>query len=374
MRKPRTWIAIIVIAATFVAAYFLLKPKAAEEGEEVAADMAVHTGTVARATLHRTVTAYGIVEPEPAAAGRVPADAEVASPVSGIVTHIDCVEGQRVAKGDVLFRLDSRVADVAFQKATKAMAYAQENFARQSKLLPVEGTSKKAYLEAEQQLAQARSELAAAETDQALLKIQAPLAGTVVKINSEPGESVELATVLAKIIDLARLVGTVGVPSREAGLIKAGQAVQFDDSPGTEPGKVLYVGAQVDDKNDSVPVRVSLPTGSTNRPGQFLSVRIVCEEKAGCLAVPEAAAVADAIGADTGQIVVLEGEKAFRKPVKFGLREGGLVEIEGEGIKEGLAIVTEDAYAVPNDTKVHPTKPAAPEKAAKSGKDEKSGT
>jgi membrane fusion protein, multidrug efflux system len=368
MRKPRTWITIVIIAAALVTGYLLLKPKAAEESEEVAADMAVHTGTVVRASLHRTVTAYGVIEPEPATAGRVPADAEVASPVAGIVAHIDCAEGQRVAKGDVLFRLDSRVADVAFQKATKALAYAQDNFTRQAKLLPVEGTSKRAYLEAEAALAQAKSDLAAAETDLALLRIQAPLAGTVVKVNSEPGEAVESSTVLAKIIDLGRLVAALNVPSREAGLVTPGQAARFEGLEG-EAGKVLYVGAQVDDKNDSVAVRTSLPAGSSFRPGQFVSVRIICEEKADSLAVPEAAAVADAIGADTGQIVAVEGEKAVRKPVKFGLREGGLVEISGEGIKEGLVIVTEDAYAVPNDTKIHVLKPEAP--AAKEAKDEK---
>jgi membrane fusion protein (multidrug efflux system) len=371
MSKSRTWIIIIVIAAVVAALVFLLKPKAAEEREEVKADMAVHTGTIARATLHRTVSAYGSVEPEPAMPGRAPADAEVASPMAGVVAHIDCVEGQRVAKGDVLFRLDSRVADVACAKANKALAYAEESFDRQKKLLPVEGTSKKAYLEAEQQLNQARSDLAAAETDLALLRIQAPLSGTIVKINSEPGESVELSTVLAKIIDLGRLVATVNVPSREAPLVRAGQAVRFEGTE-AEPGKVLYVGSQIDDKNDAVPVRVSLPAGPAFRPGQFLSVRIVCEEKTGCLAVPESAAVADAIGADTGLIVAVEGEKAIRKPVKFGLRESGLVEVVGEGIKEGLVIVTDDAYAVPNDMKIHVIKPAeAGEKPDKSEKSDK---
>jgi membrane fusion protein (multidrug efflux system) len=262
---------------------------------------------------------------------------------------------------------------VAREKAQKTLTYAEAGFDRQKKLLPVEGTSKKAYLEAEAALNQARSDLAAAETDLALLKIQAPLSGTVVKINSEPGESVELSTVLAKIIDLGRLVATVGVPSREAALVKAGQAVMFEGLA-TEPGHVLYVGSQVDDKNDAVPVRVSLPAGPAFRPGQFLGVRIVCEEKAGCLVVPESAAVADAIGADTGLIVVVEGDKALRKPVKFGLREGGLVEVEGEGIKEGLAIVTEDAYAVPNDTKIHVIKPAeAGEKPDKSEASDKAG-
>ena len=353
MSKRRTLISVILLVAAAVAVIVLLKivgPKA--NGEESAADMAVHVGTISRATLHRFVTAYGAVEPEPAGMGRVPADSEVASPVAGIVAHIDCVEGQRVAKGTVLFRLDSRVAEVAHEKAKKALAFAEENFDRQKKLLAVEGTSKKTYLEAEQQLAASRSEIASAETDLALLRIEAPLAGTVVKINAEPGEAVELNTVLAKIIDLGRLVAAVNVPSREAALLKIGQPAHFDGGA-SETGVVVYVGSQIDDKTDTILVRNSVPSGAAFHPGQFLSVRIVCEERPGCLAVPENAAIVDAVGGETGAIVLVEGDKAVRKSVKFGLREGGLVEIQADGLKEGMAIVTEDAYAVPGGTKIH---------------------
>ena len=42
-----------------------------------------------------------------------------------------CAEGQRVAKGAVLFRLDSRVADVAVAKARQALQFAEQAFERQ---------------------------------------------------------------------------------------------------------------------------------------------------------------------------------------------------------------------------------------------------
>ena len=273
------------------------------------------------------------------------------------MARVECVEGQRVSRGTVLFRLDSRVAEVALEKAKKALAFAEDNFERQKKLLPVEGTSKKSYLEAEQQLNAARGDLRAAETDLALLVVTAPLAGTIVKINSEPGEAVEANTVLAVIIDLDRLVAAVRVPSAEAAGLKPGQPVRFENSEAA--GSVLYVGAQVDEATDTLPVRISIPAGAGFRPGQFLSVHIVSEEKAGCLAVPEAAVIADAVGSETGAIVLVQGDKAVRKPVKLGLREGGLIEVEGEGLKDGLAIVTEDAYAVPDGAKIHPVEAAA---------------
>ncbi|MCX6566988.1 MAG: efflux RND transporter periplasmic adaptor subunit [Candidatus Aminicenantes bacterium] len=355
MNKRRIVTALIVLVAVALAAFLivsLIKPKAGAEGEETVSDVAVHVGSIVRATLRRYVSVYGTVEPEPAGAGRRPADAQVASAVAGVVVNIDCHEGQKVSKGTVLFRLDSRVADVALEKARKALAFSEANFERQKKLLPVEGTSQKAYQEAEQQLAIARGDLASSETDAALLRIQAPLDGTVIKINTEPGEAVELNTILAVIIDLDRLVAAINVPSREAALIKVGQPAYFEKNEGV-PASVTYVGTNIDDKTDTVPALISIPAGFGFRPGQFLSARIVSEERPDCLAVPENAAVSDTVGGEIGVIVIVEGDQAVRKQVKFGLRDGGLVEVVGEGLTESTVIVTEDAYAVPENTRIH---------------------
>ncbi len=372
----KRWIltALVLLIAAVMAVIFLIgraKSSGVEESEAVA-DMAVHIGAIQRATLHRFVTAYGTVEPEPATPGRAPADAEVASPVAGIVARVDCVEGRRVARGAALFHLDGRVAEVSLEKARKALAFAEANYERQKKLLPVEGTSRKNLLEAEQQLNAARSEFRAAETELALLTVTAPLDGTVVKINTEPGEAVELNTVLAVIVDLDRLVAAVDVPSAEAAGLRLGQPARFE--AGDASGTVVYIGARVDEKTGTLPVRVTVPAGAGLRPGQFLSLRIVSEERAGRLAVPEAAVIADAVGAETGAIVLVEGDKGVRKAVKLGLRESGLVEVEADGLKEGLPVVTEDAYAVPDGVKIHAVEPAprpgkgGPEKAPRDGK------
>jgi membrane fusion protein (multidrug efflux system) len=346
---------LIVIAAAALAVIILLrlvKPKAAEENEEVVPDVAVHVGKIIRATLHRYITAYGTVEPEPAADGKPPAGAFIATPVSGILVQINCTEGRQVSQGTMLFQLDSRVAEVEVIKAKTQLAFAEQQYERQQKLLKADGTSQKAFQEAKQQLNSARSELAAAQTQLALLEITAPLTGTLVRLNARLGQSVESNMVLAEIIDLDRLVVTANVPSREAAILKTGQPVELG-SGSSAVGTLMFVGKDVDSKNDTILVRAAIPAKAGFQPGQFLSVRIVCEEHRDCLAVPEAAAVSDSVGSETGVIVLVEGDKAVRKPVKIGLREAGLVEVVGEGLKEGMSIVTEDAYAIPGETKVH---------------------
>ena len=355
MTKRQVVTGLIILAVAAAAVLVLIKglgPKSAGEEEGVVTDVAVHVGKIVRATLHRYVTAYGTVEPEPPGEGKEAAGAYLSAPVGGILTDIRCAEGRPVERGTVLFRLDTRLAEVAVTKAEKALVFAEQSYERQKKLLAAEGTSEKAFQEAELQLMTARNDLAAAKTELSLLEIKAPLTGTVVRINARLGQSVEPNAVLAEVIALDRLVVTARVPSREAGLLKPGQPV--DIGAGREAaGKLAVVGKDIDPQTDTVLVRASIPAGAGFQPGQFLSLRIAAEERRDVLAVPEASLIADTVGGDAGSIVLAEDGKAVRRRVKAGLRESGLVEVEGEGLKEGLVIVTEDAYAVPDGTKIH---------------------
>ena len=70
-----------------------------------------------------------------------------------------------------------------------------------------------------------------------------------------------------------------------------------------------------------------------------------------CLAVPVESVVKDE--ADHTVIAVVQGDKAAQKPVKTGLRDAGLVEVEAEGLQPDMVVVTEGAYALPKETKVH---------------------
>ena len=355
MTKRQVITGLIILAVAAAAALILIKglgSKGAGKEEGILTDVAVHVGKVVRATLRRYVTAYGTVEPEPPGEGKPAAGALISAPVAGILTDIRCAEGRPVEQGAVLFRLDSRLAEVAVAKAEKELAFAGQAYERQKRLLAAEGTSQKAFQEADLQLQTARNDLATAQTELSLLQIKAPLAGTVVRISARLGQSVETNAVLAEVIALERLVVTAQVPSREAGLLKPGQPVDF--GPGSAAtGKVTVVGKDIDPKTDTVLVRAAVPAGAGLRPGQFVTIRIVSEERRDVLAVQEASLIADSVGGDTGSIVLVESGKAVRRRVKSGLRESGLVEVEGEGLKEGLVIVTEDAYAVPADSKVH---------------------
>jgi membrane fusion protein, multidrug efflux system len=329
-----------------------------------AAEASVMLGKVVRTTLHAYVNGFGTVEPQPATSGQPPASAKIGVPVAGLVAESRAVEGERVQKGATLFQLDSRVADVQVEKARQSVEFAQRAFERQQHLLSVEGTSKKLYQDAEQQLQAARYELANATAQRALLTIQAPITGTVIHVAAKPGDAVDPTSALAEIVDMNRLVVTAKIRTSDVSALRPGQ--RADISPGraeapeqsanlppVAAATVSFIGADVDPANDTVTVRASLPTHSGLRPGQFVTLRVGVGEHRDRLAVPEDSVVTD-VGSSNASIAVVKDNVADKVPVKLGIRDNGLVEIEGAGVSEGTVVVTGGAYSLPDHTHVRP--------------------
>jgi RND family efflux transporter MFP subunit len=260
------------------------------EEKKPEAEAPVHVATITRATLRSCVIAYSPVEPEPKASARV------APAMPGVVAEVQCSEGRRVEKGTLLFQLDSRAVDVA-------ASFAEKTLERQQRLAKVEGTSQKTLQEAELTLATAHAQ-------QALLQVRSPLGGMVTKVNTKAGEAADLATVLAEVVDLDRLVVSANVSSAELVAVKPGQPVEVlaADSTNTLNASLSYASAQVDPKTGAGLVRAAVPAGSGLRPGQFVKMRIIAGEHKGCLTVPVASVAKDAAGG--AFIALVEGEKA----------------------------------------------------------------
>lgn len=352
------------------------KPKGAEEDSKVVTEVAVQVAKVTRTTLHAHVETYGTVEPEPASAAKPAATARITAAVAGVITKANAVEGERVKKGAILFQLDDRVAQAASERAKQGVAKAQaaEKFARQvlqreQTLIKQEGTSLKKLEEAQQQLAAAtldvraaEAELAVAETQRKLMQVEAPLDGTLLRINARVGESVDPTATLAEIVDTDRMIIAAKVPTGEMNRLKTGQLAEVFTSGGDHvvaTGKVSYISPQVDGNTDTIAIWVSLPKEAGLRRGQFARVRVTTESRSERLAVPIESIYTDYDGAVTLSIV--EGEIAKQKVVKAGLRDGKLVEVEGEGLVEGATVVTTGSYALPKETKIRVLNPAKEE-------------
>lgn len=353
----------ILAAGLFVvgASVFILHPGASgNEPESEDTDVPVSLGKIARMTLRDYLIAYGTVEPEPARDGKPPASAFVAAQMAGLISEARCEEGQKVKRGQVLFSLDHRLVDVQVEKARASVLLAEKNLTRKVSLNKTGNVSQKLLDEARQQRDAAHQDLRLAQTQRALLWVEAPLNGTIVTIHVRPGEAVSSNTVLAELVDLDRLVANVAVPGAELPRIQIGQPATLSDAAdpenegrGTQPlplGSVSFIGLQVDPRTVSAPVRIALPAGSGLRPGQFVQALITVDERPGRLAVP----VESVVTVDGQSAVFVASEnQAVRKPVRTGIRDGNFIEVDGEGLQAGMNVVITGAWGLPEKTRIH---------------------
>jgi membrane fusion protein (multidrug efflux system) len=363
MNKLRTVFGLLILLAGALVVYYLLKPKPTETSEEsagqVVTEVSVHVGKITLATLHGYVLAYGTVQPAVRSGSTPAARVSITAPMAGLISEVACVEGQTVSQGDILFRLDSRIAEAAVKQAEQAVELADKDFARQKELIQSQGTSEKLLQQAEYGLATAKDNLTKARTELSLLAVTAPIPGMIVRVPARPGETVNMSDILAELIDPNRLIVEFRVPSEQISPLKPGQKVEIETSdraaePNNQtsgvPAVLTYVDSMVEPQTNTVLARASVPTDAKLRPGRFVKVRVIYLEKNNCLVVPEESLVTTPEGQTV--IAVVENDKAIQKVVQTGLHENGLVEVQAEGIHEGMQIVTVGAYGLPSETKI----------------------
>lgn len=350
--RPGRIIVILIVGAAIVLGWRLVRPPAQPEEESVTTEVAVRAGMLKRLTLHRFVSAFGVVEARPAGSDEPGGGVQLSAPVPGLVAEVLCNEGQRVARGDVLVRLDTRPVDVQIQRAREQAAFAEQQYTRQEQLLAVSGTSQRAIQEAREALNIARDALAAAEAQRALLQIAAPFSGVVARVRARPGQSVDLSSVLIELIDPDNLIITAGIPTAQLGGLRAGQAVQITvaDDQQVLHGTLNFLSPQVDPQTGTALARVSIPADAGLYSGQYVEIDIEIETRSDRLAAPAESVVRNEDGETV--IAVIEGNRAVQVPVQTGLQDGAWIEIEEDGLSAGDLVVTVGAFGLPEETAV----------------------
>jgi RND family efflux transporter MFP subunit len=347
-------IGMLALAAVAIAVgRMFVHPSAVAEGDEEAIDTSVpvHAGQIVKTTLHGYEITYGQIQSSPAGADAPAGRVAVQSAIDGVLVRLACSPGQVVKKGDVLFELDARVAQLALKEQQQGLEFARKEFDRQTRLLEIEGTSEMEHELAARTFHQTEQAMATARVQLDYHTLRAPIAGTVITVPVAVGEAVQPAQVLGEILDSNRRVLSMHLPVAAIDRIQQNMAVQVETDGGwVDAGTIDFIAEAVDPKNGTLELRATLPTGAMLRIGQFVRARILCETHAGCLAVPAEALITNPEGET--YIAIIAGDRASRLPVAGKLREDGWIEIEGNGIKEGLPIATEGAYGLPDETRI----------------------
>ncbi len=391
----RKWLS----ASSFSGGLFLIA--ALISGCSKAADMSdeVAKGAAAPATVTVTQVARGDVSRILQLTGSVGAppnrDVKISSLVPGRIADLVVAEGDRVASGQVIAKIDDRTYRDQVTQAEAGVAQAQANventklnLARNEELFQ-RGISARKELEdaraearvAEATMKQATAALSLAQLQVTRTEIHSPIAGTVVKRFVSVGEQVDgtAATQIVEVASLGEVELMANVPASDLRRLPVGASMRLTSSALAGRhfvGHVVAVSQAVDPATNAGLVRVRIPNANSElRLGMFLSAQIPIETHSRVLTVPAQSIYRDQEG--KSRVFKVEGENATAVEVELGIEMPDRVEILG-GVKEGDKIILTGGYGLDDKSKVKVQgaeksgagdEPAAPDKKAPEKKD-----
>ena len=257
----------------------------------------------------------------------------------GRITALMFHEGQSVARGTALVRIDDAVLRAQAERADADRDLARQQLARIRKLREQNAATP---ADLERVEAAARS----AEANYSLLQLQiarsvvrAPFSGAVGQKFVSVGDYVTTSSRLLTLQTVNPQRAVIEVPERHAANLRPGQTVEFTvaAAPGkTFAARVDFIDPVVKPDNRTIMVKgLAANPGNVLRPGMFIEARLATSTRQNAVVIPE-----DAVQPlRTANIVwVVDKGKASRRVAQLGVRSAGYVEVLS-GVKAGEVVV-----------------------------------
>ena len=268
------------------------------------------------------------------------AEADVIAKVAGEVREILVEEGDDVAKGQVLARLDGDRLRLELNQSAANLQKLKRDYERnvdlkEKGLISTGDFDKIRY---EMEALEASYNLAKLELD--YTQIRAPIDGVVSNRYVRIGNTVAVNDPVFEVTSLDPLVAYLHVPEREYRNIRKGQAVGIDiDALAGQRivAEVTRVSPVVDPATGTFKITIEISDPQRRiKPGMFGRINIVYDQRYNVLQVPRSAILEES--GDTS-VFVVEDDKAMRREVVTGYSNAGMIEVV-EGLEDGDRVVT----------------------------------
>jgi membrane fusion protein (multidrug efflux system) len=266
--------------------------------------------------------------------------------IAGRIAAIGFGEGQAVARGSLLVKLDQAELAAVVASSRAALKWEEQKLERSEDLQKKGFISTQGLDDQKTNLARARAKLAEDEAKLAKTEMRASFAGVAGLRQVSEGQYVAAGTDIARLEKIDQLKLDFRIPEAYVGKLKAGQPVKvlvdaYRDK--VFSGSVYAIEPGVDDQTRTILLRARVAnTDMKLRPGMFARVQVELGVREKAVWIPEAAIVPR--GQDSYVFQVVEGKAALMK-VQTGARKVGEVEIV-KGIGAGDLVVTEGVQKI----------------------------
>jgi RND family efflux transporter MFP subunit len=287
--------------------------------------------------LSQTLTLYGDVEADPAAA------INLAAPRAVVVARVLVRPGQTVSAGQPLIELTGTAdAELAYRQAADAAAFAQNDLERVQRLFDNKLAASDQLIAAKKAAAEAQATLASQQKQRgsgAAQTLTAPRAAIVVKVAAAPGDHVTQDAALLSLAAADGLVAQLSLEPTEH-RVAAGAVVTLRSPAGggSVNSHISLVGRAPNPESKLLNATAPL-AGLSLAVGSAVQGDVAMASHTG-LILPRASVVFDETGA---HVFMVAGGKAHRVFVTVGPDQGDDVEVSGP-IKAGDVVAVEGAY------------------------------
>lgn len=267
-------------------------------------------------------------------------DAEVVARVGGVVEEIFARQGDKVAAGQILAKLDDDRLALELGRAEANLAKLEQEFRRNKELYDRQLISGDVYERLRFEVEAMRADVKLARLQLEFTEIRAPFAGVVADRYIKVGNMVAQNVAAFRITNHDSLRAEIYVPERELNKLRVGQqsTVLVDALPDQRfAGIVERVSPVVDAATGTFVVTVAVEDPQQQlKPGMFGRVNIIYDVHENAVLAPRHAIVAE--DAATNVFVVRDGH-AQLVSVQTGYLTNGSIEILS-GLAEGDQVVT----------------------------------
>ena len=266
--------------------------------------------------------------------------------IGGRIEKVLVKVGDYVEKDQVLVEFPEDVPAGQYKQALAGYEMAESTFERMGKLFELGGISQQDLDGVETQYKVAAANLDASSQ---MLKVRAPISGTVTAINVRETESVPAEALLATISNTQKMKAKVWLTESEACQVIKGQNAIASWNGVELNGKVTQVAIAKDMMKRAFSVNLEFENNhNLCKSGVMADVKINIYSNAKAILLPRKTVLKDG---NAHYVYVLESDKAIKRVVKIG-RENGKLEII-DGLQIGDKVIVEGYNKVNDQTKVN---------------------
>ncbi|KID58910.1 RND transporter [Pseudoalteromonas luteoviolacea] len=190
----------------------------------------------------------------------------------------------------------------------------------------------------QQQVNQARSNLARLEQRAQQLEVTAGISGTIQRLAVELGQSVSAGQELAQVGSNDDLQALIRVPQSKAEQIKVGQSATIDTRRERAPATVTRITPQVQDGTIEVELSFTEGVPESARPELSVEAEILTSQLSNTLYVERPA---NKQAHSATELFIIDGDQAVATPVRFGEDAGRHLQIL-QGAQENQRVILSD--------------------------------